>query len=81
MGTGISGGPQTARQRRHCCLFAEVLLPCEFGMTRETVALLGAFDHLPFPLDSGPLEDGEVGTALSALFHFLDEQDAKPTWR
>jgi hypothetical protein len=65
-------------------------------MTRETTALLDAFEHLPIgekrafteevlrrslPFDSGPPEDEEIGTVSSALFQSLDEQDANSTSR
>jgi hypothetical protein len=57
-------------------------------MTRETTALLDAFEHLPvvekrafteevlrrsLPFDSGPLDDEEIGSVSSALFQSLDE--------
>ena len=60
------------------------------SMTRETTALLKAFENLPsqekrafteevlrrsLPFDSGPLEDEEIGAASSALFQMLDEED------
>jgi hypothetical protein len=60
-------------------------------MTRETTALLDAFEHLPaeekrafteevlrrfLPFDSGPLEDEEIGAASAALFQSLDKQGA-----
>ena len=65
-------------------------------MTRETTALLDAFERLPteekraftdevlrplLPFDSGPLEDEEIGAASAALFETLHEQDADPTAR
>jgi hypothetical protein len=65
-------------------------------MSRETQALLEAFDRLPaeekraftdevlhrsLPFDSGPLEDEELGAASAALFQSLDEEDADPTAR
>jgi hypothetical protein len=65
-------------------------------MTRETTALLDAFEHLPaeekrsfteevlrrsVPFDSGHLEDAEIGAASAALFRSLDEQDADPAAR
>jgi hypothetical protein len=52
-------------------------------MSRDTEALLDAFEHLPveekraftqevlrrsLPFDSGPLEDEEIGAASAALF-------------
>ncbi|MGC9995005.1 MAG: hypothetical protein ABSE79_06745 [Terriglobia bacterium] len=55
-------------------------------MSRETEALLDAFEHLPveekrtfmhevprrsLPFDSGPLEDDEIGAASAALFDCL----------
>jgi hypothetical protein len=60
-------------------------------MTRETAALLEAFETLPagekrafteevlrrsLPFDSGPLTDEDVADASSALFESLDEEDA-----
>jgi hypothetical protein len=65
-------------------------------MTRETTALLDAFEHLPseekrafteevlrrsLPFDSGPLQDEEIGAASATLFRTLDEQDADPAAR
>ena len=59
-------------------------------MIRETETLLESFDHLPaeeqrtfayevlrrsLPFDSGPLEDEEIGTASTALFTCLGEED------
>jgi len=59
-------------------------------MSRETQALLDAFEHLPaeerrsfpqevlrrsLPFDSGPLADEEIGAASDALWQSLDEQD------
>lgn len=65
--------------------------PCyDWGMSRDTQALLEAFEHLPaeekrdfteellrrsLPFDSGPLEDEEIGAASAALFEFLGEFD------
>jgi hypothetical protein len=61
-----------------------------FGMSRDTQALLEAFEHLPaeekraftdevlrrsLPFDSGPLADEEVGIASDALWQSLDEED------
>jgi hypothetical protein len=58
-------------------------------MTRETTALLDAFEHLPaeerrsfteevlrrsLPLDSGPLEDAEIGAASAVLFQSIPVQ-------
>jgi hypothetical protein len=55
-------------------------------MSRDTEAMLDAFEHLPveekraftqevlrrsLPFDSGPLEDEEIGAASAALFHCL----------
>ena len=55
-------------------------------MSRDTEALLDAFEHLPveekraftqevlrrsLPFDSGPLEDEEIGAASAALFDCL----------
>lgn len=60
-------------------------------MTRQTTALLAAFEALPagekrtfadeilrrsLPFDSGPLENEEIGAASAALFESLDEEDA-----
>ena len=60
-------------------------------MSRDTQALLEAFEHLPaeekrafteellrrsLPFDSGPLEDEEIGAASAALFESLEEKDA-----
>lgn len=60
-------------------------------MSRETQALLEAFEHLPdedkrafadevlrrsLPFDSGPLEDEEIGAASAALFASFAEEDA-----
>lgn len=65
-------------------------------MSRETQALLEAFEHLPaeerraftdevlrrsLPFDSGPLEDQEIGAASTALLESLDQEDADPTAR
>jgi hypothetical protein len=62
-------------------------------MSRETAALLEAFEHLPaeekrtfteevlrraLPFDSGPLEDAEIGAASAGLFTLLDGEDAGP---
>jgi hypothetical protein len=59
-------------------------------MSRETTALLEAFEALPedekrqftvaflrrsVPYDSGPLDDEEPGQAADALFAFLDEDE------
>jgi hypothetical protein len=59
-------------------------------MSRETQALLEAFDHLPaeekrafteevlrrsLPFDSGPLADEEISAASDALWQSLDEED------
>jgi hypothetical protein len=60
-------------------------------MSRDTQALLEAFEHLPaeekrafteevlrrsLPFDSGPLADDEIGAASDALFASLqDEED------
>jgi len=66
------------------------------GMSRDTQALLEAFEHLPaeekrafteellrrsLPFDSGPLEDEEIGAASAALFRSLEEKDADPEAR
>jgi len=68
----------------------------DWGMSRETQALLEAFEHLPaeekrvlteellrrsLPFDSGPLEDEEIGAASKALFESLEEEDADPEAR
>lgn len=66
-------------------------------MSRDTTALLEAFEQLPteekrtfadeilrrlLPWDSGPLADGEIGSASDALFAALDaEDDANPAAR
>ena len=62
-------------------------------MSRDPQALLEAFEHLPaeekrafteellrrsLPFDSRPLEDEEIGTASSALFASLEENNADP---
>jgi len=59
-------------------------------MSRETRALLEAFDHLPaeekrafaaevlrrsLPFDSDPLADEEIGAASAALWQSLDKED------
>jgi hypothetical protein len=59
-------------------------------MSRDTEALLDAFEHLPveekrtftqevlrrsLPFDSGPLEDDEIGAASAGLFESLEEED------
>jgi len=65
-------------------------------MSRDTEALLEAFEHLPveekrafalevlrrfLPFDSGPLEDEEIGAASAALFESLEEEDGHPAPR
>ena len=65
-------------------------------MSRESQALLEAFEHLPAeeksalageilrrspPFDSGPLADEEIGAAAAALFQSLDEENADPAAR
>jgi hypothetical protein len=65
-------------------------------MSRDTQALLEAFEHLPpkekrafsdevlrrlLPFDSGPIEDEQIGTASATLFQSLDEGDGDPTAR
>jgi len=65
-------------------------------MSKETLALLDAFEHLPeeekrafatevlrrsLPFDSGPLGDQEIGLASDALFQALDKEDANPSAR
>jgi hypothetical protein len=60
-------------------------------MTRETKALLEAFETLPaperrafadevlrrsLPFDSGPLSDEEIGSASAVFFDLLDKDDA-----
>ena len=68
--------------------------PCyDWGMSRDTQALLEAFEHLPavekrafteellrrsLPFDFGPLENEEISAASSALFESLEEEDANP---
>jgi hypothetical protein len=62
-------------------------------MSRDTQALLEAFEHLPgeekraftevllrrsLPFDSGPLGEEEIGAASAALFRSLEEKDADP---
>ena len=59
-------------------------------MSRDTEALLYAFEHLPveekrtftqevlrlsLPFDSGPLEYDEIGAASASLFNSLEEED------
>ena len=59
-------------------------------MSRDTEALLDAFEHLPveerraftqevvrrsLPFDSGPLENEEIGAASAAPFGALEEED------
>jgi hypothetical protein len=59
-------------------------------MSRDTQALLDAFDHLPaeekraftdevlrrsLPFDSGPLADEEIGAASDVLWQSLDEEE------
>jgi hypothetical protein len=63
----------------------------DWGMSRDTQALLEAFEQLPaeekrafteellrrsLPFDSGPLDDKEIGAASAALFESLEEKDA-----
>jgi len=65
-------------------------------MSRDTEALLDAFEHLPveekrafaqevlrrsLPFDSGPLEDEEIGAASAALFESLEEEDGHSALR
>jgi hypothetical protein len=65
-------------------------------MSRDTEALLDAFEHLPveekrafagevlrrsLPFDSGPLEDEEIDAASAALFESLEEEDGHPAPR
>jgi len=65
-------------------------------MSRDTEALLDAFEHLPveekrsfagevlrrsLPFDSGSLEDEEIGAASIALFESLEEKDGHPAPR
>jgi hypothetical protein len=66
-------------------------------MSRETQALLEAFDHLPaeeqraftdevlrrsLPCDSGPLDDEEIGAASAALWKSLEnDEDGDPAAR
>jgi hypothetical protein len=78
-----------------------VLFPPPIGwydvfMSRDTEALLDAFEHLPveekraftqevlrrsLPFESAPLEDEEIGAASSALFESLEEEDGHPAPR
>ncbi len=59
-------------------------------MSRETEALLEAFEHLPaeekraftgevlrrsLPFDSGPIEDEEIEAASAALFQSFERDD------
>ena len=59
-------------------------------MSRDTKALLDAFEHLPvdekraftqevlrrsLPFDSGPLADDEIGASSAALFESLEGED------
>lgn len=59
-------------------------------MSRQTEALLDAFEHLPaeekrafttevlrrsLPFDSGPIDDEEIAGASSVLFESLDRED------
>ncbi len=61
-----------------------------FSMSRDTQALLEAFEHLPaeekrafteevlrrsLPFDSGPLADEAIGAASDSLWQSLDEED------
>jgi len=63
-------------------------------MSRDTQALLEAFERLPpeekcafteellrrsLPFDSGPLEDEEIGAASAGLFESLEEEDGDPS--
>jgi len=65
-------------------------------MSRETQALLEAFEHLPAeekraftvevlrraaPFDSGPLSDEEIGGASAALFNSLEEKASSANLR
>ena len=65
-------------------------------MSRETQALLDAFEHLPaneksafaqevlrrsLPFESGSLSDEEIGAASSALFQSLEDEDGGSTAR
>ena len=72
-------------------------IPCyDWGMSRDTQALLEAYEHLSaeekrafteevlrcsLPFDSGPLEDEEIGAVSAALFESLEEKDADPEAR
>ena len=62
-------------------------------MSRESQALLEAFEHLSaeekcaladeilrrsLTFNSGPLADEEIGSAAAALFQSFDEEDADP---
>jgi hypothetical protein len=68
----------------------------DWGMSRDTQALIEAYEHLPaeekrafteevlrrsLPFDSGPLEDEEIGAVSAALFESLEEKDADPEAR
>ena len=65
-------------------------------MSRETQALLEAFEQLPakekrvfteevlrrsLPFDSGPIADEEIGAASADLFKSFEEEDAGPAAR
>lgn len=65
-------------------------------MSRETQALLDAFEHLPveekrafteevlrrcLPFESGALADEEIGAASDSLWELLDEEDGDPASR
>ena len=65
-------------------------------MSRDTQALLEAFEHLPaeekrafteevlrraLPFDSGPLADEEIGAASDALWQSLEDEDGDPATR
>ena len=63
-------------------------------MSRDTQALLEAFEHLPpnekrafteevlrrsLPFDSGPLADEEIGAASDALWQSLEDEERGDT--
>lgn len=71
--------------------------PCyDWGVSRDTQALLEAFEHLPteekrafteellrrwLPFHSGPVEDEDIAAASAALFESFQEKDADPQAR
>jgi len=94
---GLTGGVGSNCARPRGERFVTGENPCyDWGMSRDTQALLEAFEHLPaeekrafteellrrsLPFDSGPLEDEEIGAASAALFESLEEKDADPQAR